>query len=89
MNFLDAIPIFYIFWGCYFALVTRDWFGKRFSYLKDPGFLNAEHASGFIRKDRKNWNIIEFYFVGVFLFPIRIVFIGLLLIGSKTLCRVI
>lgn len=89
MNLWDAIPIFYIFWSCYFALVTRDWFGKKFSYLKDPGFLNADYASGFIRNDRKNWKIYEFFFVGVFLFPIRFAVIAIFLAGSKTLCRVI
>lgn len=89
MDIWDAILIFYIFWGCYFALVTRDWFGKKFSFLKDSAFLNDDQVSGFVRTDRKTWNIYEFYLVGVFLLPIRFVVIAIFLGGSKTLCRVI
>ena len=89
MNFLEAVWIFYFFWALYFIIITKDWFGKRFAYLKDPIFLNNKEISGFIRYDRKNWNLFEFYFVGVFITPIRIVCIILLLFLSKTICRFI
>lgn len=89
MNFLEAVWIFYFFWSLYFIIITKDWFGKRFAYLKDPIFLNNKEISGFVRYDRKNWNLFEFYFVGVFITPIRIVTIILLLILSKNICRLI
>ena len=89
MNIWDAILLFYVFWSFYFTLIAKDWFGQKFLFLKDPAFLNAEHASGFIRKDRKNWRLTEFFLVGVLLFPIRMLCIGLLLVGSKSVCRII
>lgn len=87
MNLIEAVSLFYFFWGLYFIIITKDWFGKKFAFLKDPQYLNASWASSFVRTDRKNWNIVEFYFVGVFIFPIRVVMVVLLLFFSKNSCR--
>lgn len=87
MNISEAVQLFFFFWGLYFIVITKDWFGKKFAFLKDPSYLSSTNVSGFIRTDRKNWNIVEFYLVGVFLLPIRLVMIGLLLFVSKNVCR--
>jgi len=36
MNLLEAIQLFYFFWGLYFIIITKDWFGKKYAFLKDP-----------------------------------------------------
>ena len=42
----------YIIWAVGFYFYTKNWFGKKFLYLKSDAYLNAKHASGFIRRDR-------------------------------------
>ena len=65
--------ILFILWAIFFYKYTQYWFTEKFKYLDKIQTLEEPKYFSYIRKDKKNWNFWEFYFVGLFLLIPRII----------------
>ena len=63
----------FILWAILFYKYTQYWFTKKFAYLEKIQNLKEPKYFSYVRKEKKNCNFWEFYFVGVFLLIPRII----------------
>lgn len=83
--------LFYVLWTPVVLYLAHNWFTKKYNFYHNMSkYTNPEYLP-FLRHDRKNWNVVEFILVGIFLAPLRlvIIFTGVFggLICNKILVR--
>ncbi len=73
MCFLFNLYVFIqTLWALYFYKFKKDWF-KRHKFLLRKDVQNNLKYPECTRDDYKNWNVVEFYLVGIFIFPWRLI----------------
>ena len=83
---LLTLQFFYTIWFIKFA---SHWFGPKFEFMDSSELKSNEKYNGFMRDDKKNWSKLEFYLVGIFLLPLRIIITSILIISAVTIIRLI
>lgn len=70
--FCILISMFYLVWAPFVIYTAHTWFTKKYNYLYDLPSDQSPECRPYIRRDRKNWSVVEFVLVGIFLAPFKI-----------------
>ena len=64
--------IFFALWVPLVLYLAHYWFTRKYNFLHQmPKYTEPEYQP-FVRHDRKNWSVVEFIFVGIFIAPLKI-----------------
>ena len=70
----------FISWTLFIIIYVNCIFKKSLSYMNNPEVQNDPRYPAFTRRDFPKWNFFEMTLVGIFIFPIRMILIGFILI---------